>query len=353
MSVLTTATGPATTGGLVTSGPESGAPATGTDWLTVTVTAGRVEADQVISLTLEAKGALPALPAWEPGAHLDVRLPSGLVRQYSLCGDPADPAYTIAVLREQDGRGGSAEIHDTALLGRTLEIRGPKNHFRFEPAASYVFIAGGIGVTPILPMARAAARAGTPWQLHYGGRRDDSMAFRPALEELAGAGGNLVIRTDDREGPLPLAEIVRDAPEGSLVYACGPAGMLAALRSAVTARPDLDLRIEQFTAGDPGDPGAADPALAESGASFEVELAKSGETVTVEPGTSILEAVRELRPDVLYSCEEGFCGSCETKVLAGDPVHRDTILSDKERARNTSMMICVGGCTSKRLVLDL
>lgn len=132
---------------------------TGGDWMSVTVTAGRLEADQVISLTLAAEGSLPA---WEPGAHVDVRLPSGLVRQYSLCGDPADPAYTIAVLREQDGRGGSAEIHDTALLGRTLEIRGPRNRFRFESAASYVFIAGGIGVTPILPMARAAARAGRP-----------------------------------------------------------------------------------------------------------------------------------------------------------------------------------------------
>lgn len=319
-------------------------------WLPVTVTAGRVEADQVISLTLTGEGPLPA---WEPGAHVDVRLPSGLIRQYSLCGDPADPAYTIAVLREPDGRGGSAEIHDTALLGRTLEIRGPRNNFRFEPAEHYVFIAGGIGVTPILSMARAAARGGTPWQLHYGGRRDDSMAFRDTLRELAG--GNLVVRTDDREGPLPLADIVRDAPEGSLVYACGPAGMLTALRSAATARPDLDLRVEQFTPGEPvmtGDSGGAGPAPAPGGG-FEVELAQSGETVTVEPGTSILEAVREVRPDVLYSCEEGFCGSCETKVLEGEPIHRDTLLSEKERERSATMMICVGGCASKRLVLDL
>lgn len=323
------------------------------DWLPVTVTAGRVEADQVISLTLTGEGPLPA---WEPGAHIDLRLPSGLVRQYSLCGDPADPAYTIAILREPDGRGGSAEIHDTALLGRTLEIRGPRNNFRFEAAGNYVFIAGGIGVTPILPMVRAAARAGTPWQLHYGGRRDGSMAFRAGLRELAGSGasGNVTIRTDDREGPLPLTDIVRDAPEGSLVYGCGPAGMLTALRSAVTARTDLDLRVEQFTAGDPaGDSSEAEAADPAPGGAFEVELAQSGETVTVEPGTSILEAVRAVRPDVLYSCEEGFCGSCETKVLEGEPVHRDTLLSEKERALNTTMLICVGGCASKRLVLDL
>jgi len=315
------------------------------DWTTVTVTAGRLEAGQVISLTLEAA---EALPAWEPGAHIDVRLPSGLIRQYSLCGDPADPAYTIAVLRETGGRGGSAEIHDTALLGRTLDIRGPRNHFRLEPAASYVFIAGGIGITPILPMVRAAAIAGASWHLHYGGRTTGSMAFRAALPE-AGATGTVALRTDDRDGPLPLPEIVRDAPAGSHLYACGPAGLLTALRSAAAERPDLDLRVERFTAGESGD-GAKDVT---PGGAFEVELAGSGETVTVTPGTSILDAVRGLRPDVLFSCEEGFCGTCETKVLEGEPVHRDTILTGKERERNTTMMICVGGCASPRLVLDL
>jgi ferredoxin len=176
------------------------------------------------------------------------------------------------------------------------------------------------------------------------------MAFRSALRDLAGPGaGNVTIRTDDRDGPLPLPEIVEDAPAGSLVYACGPAGMLAGLKSVVARRPDLDLRIEQFTSGAPD---GEKPAVTQDG-TFVVELAQTGETVTVEPGTSILEAVRELRPDVLYSCEEGFCGSCETKVLEGEPVHRDTILTSQERERSATMMICVGGCASRRLVLDL
>jgi ferredoxin-NADP reductase len=314
-----------------------------TEWFPVTVVAARWEADQVVSLTLAGHHALPD---WEAGAHVDVRLSSGLVRQYSLCGDPADPTYTIAVLREPAGRGGSAEVHDTALLGRTLQIRGPRNHFRLEPADRYVFIAGGIGVTPILPMVREAVRRGASWQLHYGGRRAGTMAFTHTLQTL-GTHGAVAIRSDDRDGPLPLTEIVQNAPPHSLLYACGPAGMLAALRSTVAAqRPELPLNTEQFTA-DPSTSGAA------QADSFEVELAHTGETVVVRPGTSILEAVRTLRPDVLSSCEEGFCGTCETKVLAGQPIHQDSILSEHERARNTTMMICVGGCASPRLVLDL
>lgn len=154
---------------------------------------------------------------------------------------------------------------------------------------------------------------------------------------------------DDQDGPLPLSGIVRDAPAGSLVYACGPPGMLAALTSAMTQRPDLDLRIEQFTTGEMEEKA---PIITQDGV-FVVELAHSGETVTVGPGTSILDAVREVRPDVLSSCEEGFCGTCETKVLGGEPVHRETILTEQERMRNATMMICVGGSASPRLVLDL
>ncbi|MEU0971053.1 PDR/VanB family oxidoreductase [Streptomyces sp. NPDC005917] len=324
---------------------------TETDWYQAVVTQVRLEAEQVISLVL-APAAGAALPDWEPGAHIDLRLPSGLIRQYSLCGDPADPHYTVAVLREEAGRGGSAEIHDTALIGRTLAVRGPRNHFALEPAPRYVFLAGGIGITPVLAMARHATRQGAPWSLHYGGRRADTMAFTAELRRLAHqAGAPLTLRSDDAEGPLPLAEIIHDAPEGSLLYACGPAGMLTALRTAVEAgRPELTLRTEQFTA-------TATPTPVPEGngtaAAFEVRLARTGETVTVEPGTTILDAVRRVRPDVLSSCEEGFCGTCETKVLAGEPVHQDTILSERERAAGNTMMICVGGCASHRLVLDL
>ncbi|MEV4784234.1 PDR/VanB family oxidoreductase [Streptomyces tuirus] len=326
---------------------------TDTEWFQVVVTQVRLEADQVISMVLSPTAG-EALPGWEAGAHIDVRLPSGLIRQYSLCGDPAEPHYTIAVLRDSAGRGGSAEIHDTALVGRTLELRGPRNHFVLQPAARYVFVAGGIGVTPILSMARHATRHGVSWSLHYGGRRADTMAFAGELRGLAHqAGAALTLRSDGAEGPLPLAEIVREAPEDSLLYACGPAGMLTALRAAVASdRADLTLLTEQFTAAESPAP-VPDGENATPAAAFEVELARTGETVTVEPGTSILEAVREVRPDVLYSCEEGFCGTCETKVIAGKPLHQDTILSASERAAGHTMMICVGGCASRRLVLDL
>ena len=320
--------------------------------LPVTVTQVRWESAGVVSLRL--RGDDP-LPGWTAGAHVDLVLPSGLVRQYSLCGEPDDPEYTVAVLREPDGRGGSAEIHDTALVGRRLAIRGPRNRFALEPAEAYGFVAGGIGITPVLGMIREAVAAGVPWELHYGGRRAETLAFTGPLRELAGrSGGRLVLRSDDVDGPLPLNAIVAGAPAGSAVYACGPAGLLAALsRTVELERPDLPLRFERFGADPLGPDATAAGGSAGGRASFEVELAQTGETVTVLPGQSVLDAVRPLRPDVLSSCEEGFCGTCETKVLDGTPLHRDTILSEKERARNTSMMICVGGCTSARLVLDL
>lgn len=327
----------------------------GEDWLRTIVTQARWEADGVLSLTLTAPGGV-ALPEWHPGAHVDVRLPSGLVRQYSLCGDPAESTYTIAVLREKDGRGGSAEIHDTALVGRDLRIRAPRNHFQLESADRYLFLAGGIGITPVLAMVREAIDRGSSWTLHYGGRSASTMAFTRTLRSLAGSDGDsLTIRAEDQEGPLPLRDIVRDAAAGTVLYACGPAGMLRVLREAVVSeRPDLELRTEQFTAAPKSNTtDEADTADVAPNGPFEVELSRTGETVSVPPGTSILDAVRELRPDVLSSCEEGFCGTCETKVIAGTPIHQDSILGERERAKNTTMMICVGGCASGRLVLDL
>ncbi|MFE2990644.1 PDR/VanB family oxidoreductase [Streptomyces sp. NPDC059262] len=325
------------------------------DWRAMTVTRLGWEADGVVSLVLAPTDGAP-LPKWEAGAHIDVRLPSGTVRQYSLCGEPCDPAYTVAVLREADGRGGSAEIHDTALIGRTLSIRGPRNHFPLVSAAHHVLVAGGIGITPVLAMAREATARGDSWELHYGGRAVTTMAFvgqARALAESAGAPFRLTAGE-----PLDLAALVRDVPEGGAIHACGPPALLAALREEIDgARPGLPLYTEQFTSAGAG--AAASAQESAGGGSvvaveaFEVELAGTGETVVVTPGTSILEAVRTLRPDVLSSCEEGFCGTCETKVLGGTPVHADTILSEQERAGNASMMICVGGCASKRLILDL
>ncbi|MDT7708945.1 MAG: hypothetical protein QOG20_4552 [Pseudonocardiales bacterium] len=323
---------------------------TGEVTVDVTVTQARWESDGVLSLRL--RGEQP-LPAWTAGAHVDLLLPSGLVRQYSLCGEQDDPEYTVAVLREPAGRGGSAEIHSSQLVGRRLRVRGPRNRFALEPAPAYEFVAGGIGITPLLAMIRRAAAERTPWRLHYGGRRASTLAFTDELRRLAGTSrGEVVLRTDDVEGPLPLADILAGAPNGAAVYACGPAGMLTALGEvAGRVGSDLPIRVERFGV-DPHAGRPADTATDGSGG-FEVELARTGETLTVAAGESVLEAVRALRPDVLSSCEEGFCGTCETTVLDGTPIHRDTILTDRERAGNTSMMICVGGCSSPRLVLDL
>lgn len=308
----------------------------------------RWEAEGVASLRLRSIDGAP-LPEWAPGAHVDLVLPSGVVRQYSLCGRPEAAEYTVAVLREQDGRGGSAEIHDTALLGRELRIAGPRNRFELEDAARYVFVAGGIGITPLLAMIRAVAARGLPWELHYGGRSADTLAFTADLAELAEhSGGRVHTYLQDRDGPLPLRAIVTGTAEDAILFACGPGGMLTALEETVSAtRPQLPLRFERFTAE------PAEPADDSGGRAFEVELAQTGGTVTVQPGQSVLDAVRTRCPAVMSSCEEGFCGTCETKVLEGEPIHRDTILSAKERARNTSMMICVGSCASARLVLDL
>lgn len=300
------------------------------------------EADGVMSLEL-VDGHGGELPGWEPGAHLDLVLPSGRVRQYSLCGDPDDPSrYRIAVLREPNGRGGSAEIHDTALVGRVVELRGPRNRFSLEPASTYLFIAGGIGITPILPMVAAAEEAGTPYRVVYGGRSLASMAFRDELPR----GEQVRLVAEDTDGRPDLATLVKETPQGAAVYACGPAGMLDALAEVCT-RAGRELCLERFE----GD-GAAS-AEAASGGSFEVELRRTGATVRVGADELMLDKIREVCPGLTTSCEEGFCGTCETAVLEGIPEHHDTILNEKEREAGKTMMVCVGRSKSSRLVLDL
>ncbi|KDN73112.1 PDR/VanB family oxidoreductase [Streptomyces olindensis] len=295
-------------------------------------------ADGVLALTLRHPLGEP-LPAWEPGAHVDVLLGPGLERQYSLCGDPADrTAWRIAVLREPDGRGGSAHVHEQVGEGDKVRVRGPRNNFRLEPAPRYRFVAGGIGITPILPMLAAAEAAGAEWTLLYGGRTRGSMAFG---EELLRYGDRVTIAPEDETGLLDLPPVLDDVPEDTLVYCCGPGPLL----DAVEARcPSGVLRVERFR-----------PKEQETGGDteFEVELARSGRTLTVPPDVSVLDAVRAAGVEVLYSCTEGTCGTCETDVLDGEPDHRDSVLTDDERAAGETMLICVSRCRGKRLVLDL
>jgi ferredoxin-NADP reductase len=327
----------------------------------------RWEADDVVSLQLASPDGSP-VPAWTPGAHIDVVLPSGLVRQYSLCGDPGDRgSLTVAVLHERHGRGGSREIHETRLVGRTVGVRGPRNHFRLREADAYLLIAGGIGVTPLLAMARHLDAEGHPWRLVYGGRSRASMAF---LTELSAFGGAVSVVPQDEQG-LPDLDAILDATSpGTEVYCCGPEGLLRAVEAAGAAR-GIPVHVERFgTAGPaaalapvaaatvdarPAEPEAeAERATAEPGVgTFRVELRRTGITVEVDPDRTILEAVREHLPEVISSCEEGFCGACETRVLEGIPDHRDQVLDPVERESNETMMICVGRSCTKRLVLDL
>lgn len=302
------------------------------------VTEREFVADGVLSLTLRHPLG-EELPAWEPGAHVDVVLGGGLERQYSLCGDPADRrAWRIAVLREPNGRGGSSYVHEQLGAGDKVRVRGPRNHFALAPAARYRFVAGGIGITPILPMLAATQAAGADWTLLYGGRTRESMAFTGELERY---GDRVTIAPQDECGLLDLDSVLTGVPAGTLVYCCGPGPLL----DAVEVRcPAGLLRVERFrpkvqeTVGD---------------GEFEVELARSGRTLTVPADVSVLDTVRGAGVEVLFSCTEGTCGTCETDVLEGTPDHRDSVLTDEEREAGETMLICVSRCLGKRLVLDL
>ncbi|OKK05229.1 PDR/VanB family oxidoreductase [Streptomyces sp. CB02400] len=295
-------------------------------------------AEDVLVLTLRHPSGTE-LPAWEPGAHIDLVLGPGLERQYSLCGDPADrDRWRIAVLRERDGRGGSAHVHERVRPGDKVRARGPRNHFRLEPAGSYRFVAGGIGITPVLPMLAAAEAAGADWTLLYGGRTRASMAF---TGELARYGERVTLAPEDEAGLPALAPVLDGLPEGTLVYCCGPGPLLDAVEERCPAGV---LRVERFR-----------PTTQHSGEEreFEVVLARSGRTLTVAPDVSVLDMVRGAGVEVLYSCTEGTCGTCETEVLEGDPDHRDSVLTEEERAAGETMLICVSRCRGRRLVLDL
>ena len=307
-----------------------------------TVAAKQEVADGVVALTLREAGGRP-LPAWQPGAHVDLVLGGAPTRQYSLCGDPTDhSAYRLGVLRDPDGRGGSLFVHDRLQEGDTVRIRGPRNNFPLVASPRYLFIAGGIGITPILAMIRAAEAAGAGWELVYGGRSRASMAF---LDELAQYGDRVSVRPQDETGLLDLDGLLGTPRADTVVYCCGPEPLLAAVEQRCAGWPRGALHVERFAPRP-----QAEPARAEA---FEVELAQSELTLSVPPDRSILSVVEEAGVGVLSSCAEGTCGTCETAVLAGVPDHRDSVLSEEEREANDCMMICVSRARTDRLVLDL
>ncbi|MFA3838021.1 PDR/VanB family oxidoreductase [Streptomyces aureus] len=305
--------------------------------LRLLVTRHESVADGVVQLRLEGQG----LPAWEPGAHLDLVLPSGLIRQYSLCGDPEDTSsYTVATRLIADGRGGSREVHEQLQEGSEIEVRGPRNRFPLAAGApSYVFVAGGIGITPILPMLRALEARGADWRLLYAGRTRASMPFLEEAEKLGGERGRVSVVAEDEDGRPDLAGLLADSAPDTAVYCCGPEGLMEAVAAALPGH--CELHLERF----------APHTSADGNGPFEVELRRSGRTVPVLAGTSVLAAVRAEVPNVSYSCEQGFCGTCQQRVLEGEIDHRDELLTDSER--DDSMLICVSRARGERLVLDL
>jgi len=315
--------------------------------LTLRVTGREVVArdENVVALTLgDANGA--ELPPWHPGAHLDLHLPSGRVRQYSLCGDPAQRgSYRIAVRRIPDGGGGSIEVHDALPIGSRVTTSGPRNAFPLavpgfgSPARRLRFIAGGIGITPILPMLAMAERMGVEWSMIYVGRSAQSIPF---LDEVSRFGDKIVIRTDDSAGVPDADDLLGDCCRSTAVYACGPAEMITVIRSRLVGRDDVELHFERF---------AAPPVV--DGAPFTVSVTSTGSTVEVGATETLLAALRRTGVPAPYSCQQGFCGTCRTRVRAGTVDHRDTLLTEPERAAGM-MLTCVSRAPAgENLTLDL
>lgn len=304
--------------------------------------------ENVIALTFEALDGGP-LPMWRAGAHLDLLLPSGRMREYSLCGDPADTdRYRIAVRRIPDGGGGSIEVHDALAVGDVLSIKGPRNAFPLalpgfgSTATQLRFIAGGIGITPILPMIASAQRLGLDWSMIYTGRSLDSIPFR---EELAAYGDRIEIRTDDTDGLPTMAALTGgndDGPaSGTAIYCCGPVPMLEGLRKYLSDRPDVELHFERFS-----------PPPVENGREFTVRLESIPSEFTVAADESMLAAIRRVKPSVPYSCQQGFCGTCKVRAIKGDVEHRDNVLTEDERAAGY-LLTCVSRCEGDELTLEL
>lgn len=283
-----------------------------------------------------------ALPAFTAGAHVDLHLPNGLVRQYSLCNPQQEThRYVVGIKRDPASRGGSTYVHDQLKVGTVLQLSAPRNHFALhEEARHSVLIAGGIGVTPIACMVQRLRALGASFELHYSVRRREEAAF---LQELAGPELHLHVDAEHGNQPLPLAQMIGRAPQDAHLYCCGPGPMLDAFEAACAGRPADHVHLERFA--------AAAPIVAEGG--FTVQLARAGRSVFVAKGCTILDTLRQEGVPVAASCEQGICGSCETRVLSGRPDHRDSLLSEQEKQANNVMMVCCSGSKDPVLVLDL
>jgi ferredoxin-NADP reductase len=283
------------------------------------------------------------MPPAEPGAHVDLHLPNGMMRQYSLTTpDRAPQKYILGIKRDAKSRGGSKYIFDTLKVGQTLTISSPRNNFALvENADHVVLIAGGIGITPIWAMTQRLTELGRPFELHYASRSRVDMVFHDKLKYMASARTHF---DDESAGKLlDLKALVARAPKRAHFYCCGPIPMLNLFEEVTANLPAEQVHVEYFTPKEEKSTVGG----------FIVQLARSNKELMIPPGKGILEVLRDAGLNVPYSCEQGICGACETGVISGTPDHRDSVLTEKERAANKTMMICCGGSKSDKLVLDV
>lgn len=310
--------------------------------LQLRITASTWEAPNIVSYELRPLDG-GDLPPFTAGAHIDLSLPIGLVRSYSLINAQAERhRYVIAVQKDRASRGGSRWVHENIRAGDVVTVNGPRNNFALEEAAQRtLLLAGGIGITPILCMIARLDALGRDWQLIYCSRRRDGTAFLEHLRKK----NQVRFNFDEEPGGkmLDIAAVVAAAPANTHFYCCGPLPMLSAFEEATRNLPRERVHVEYFT--------AKTPPSVEGG--FTVVLAKRGLSLTVPSGKTILDTLRDHGVDAPHSCTEGVCGTCETRVLEGVPDHRDLILTEAERASNKTMLICCSGSKSERLVLDL
>ena len=319
----------------------------GSDLLQLQLRSIIYEAASIVSFELRLPNG-SELPAFTAGAHIDVQLPGGLTRSYSLVNPQGERhRYVIAVNRDAASRGGSRFMHETLKVGAMLAVSIPRNNFRLvEDAPASVFIAGGVGITPILCMVERLTALQRPWTLHYCARTRQSAAFLDRLHELRSANAGAVHLNFDHgsvSNMLNIESVVDAAPAGAHLYCCGPIPMLEAFEKVCGKLPPQQAHVEYFA--------AKEQPAAQGG--FVVELARSGKVVPVPRGMTILDALLEAGVDAPYSCMEGVCATCETRVIAGIPDHKDLVLTKEEHASNQVMMICCSGSKTEKLVLDL
>ncbi len=305
------------------------------------------EAEDILGVELVPAEPGLRLPAVDAGAHIDLHLGNGLLRSYSLLNPGEQQRYCIAVQRDAASRGGSRWVHEQLRPGQVIAVSAPRNNFALdEGAALSVLLAGGIGITPLLAMARRLTALGRPWRLHHATRTRARAAFADTLRALADQAGAAVAFCHDQEPggqALDIAAVVRALPPDAHVYCCGPLGMLQAFEQATHGLPRERVHVEYF---------AAKEAPATAGG-FTVQLRRSGRTVPVAAGQTILDSLIAAGVEPPWSCREGVCGTCETRVLDGVPDHRDLVLTEAEQAKNDRMMVCCSGARSATLVLDL